>query len=361
MPVLQTSVETPVYFSSRRRLARRSGPSASPGRTAPTGVGVNGLLQPSPGRLLVMVEFGDPALSRPIGLRQAMRHDPLHAAEIAVLYALPQLTPHVKMWWSKTSHTRSSDSPDRIANRVLRHSTSVARRGGLITGSSFYVGMLPAMAMIYCEQLIVVLRIAAAYGRDPSDPARAAEVLVVQGRYSTVQDAADALQKAGAADESRRSAAEVRTFFDVVRQFPSMIGLRLRQYTRSPIDLVIAGAEIASYLVPVVSMPVWTYASARATRRLGHAAINFYSQPVAEQTLKSSIVLPPRPKPKTRTLLIASVVPLGLTLGVLFWFLPIGLNHHGLRWVGLVISELALALTFARLIRLTRLPGGVGA
>jgi hypothetical protein len=307
-----------------------------------------------------MVELGDPAPSRPTGLWQAMRHDPLHAPEIAVLYALPQLTPHVKMWWSKTRQARPSESSDRVAKRVLRRSAGVARRGGLITGSSFYVGMLPAMAMIYCEQLIVVLRIAAAYGRDPSDPARAAEVLVVQGRYSTVQDAAAALQKAGAAD-SRHSAPEVHTVLDVVRQMPSMIGLRLRRYGRSPIDLVIAGAEIASYLVPVVSMPVWTYASARATRRLGHAAIDFYSQPVAEKTLNTSIVLPPRPKPRTRKLLIGSVVPLALILGVVFWFLPFGFLHLGLRWVGLVIGELALALTFARLIRLTRLPTYAGA
>jgi hypothetical protein len=213
--------------------------------------------------------------------------------------------------------------------------------------------------MIYCEQLIVVLRIAAAYGRDPSDPARAAEVLVVQGRYPTVQDAAAALQKAGAAD-SRRSAPEVHTVLDIVRQMPSMIGLRFRKYRRSPIDLVITGAEIASYLVPVVSMPVWTYASARATRRLGHAAIDFYSQPVAEQTLNTSIVLPSRPKPRTRKLLIGSVVPLALILGVVFWFLPFGFLHLGLRWVGLVIGELALALTFARLIRLTRLPAYAG-
>ena len=289
-----------------------------------------------------------------------MRHDPLHAAEIAVLYGLPQLTPHVKMWWSKTVRTRPSDSPDRVAKRVLRRSASVARRGGLITGSSFYVGMIPAMTMIYCEQLIVVLRIAAVYGRDPNDPARAAEILVMQGRYPNIDDAAAALRAAGASN-SHRSATDVSTFVHVVRQLPSIIGLRVRKYRRSPIDLVIVGAEVASYLVPVVSMPVWTYASARATRRLGHAAIDFYSQPVAEQTPNTSIVLPSRSKPKTRKLLILSVVPLGLTLGVLFWFLPLGLYHHGLRWVGLVISELALALTFARLIRLTRLPADVEA
>jgi hypothetical protein len=308
-----------------------------------------------------MVELGDPAPPRPTGLWQAMRHDPLHAAEIAVLYTLPQLTPHVKMWWSKTSQARPSESSGRVAKRVLRRSAGVARRGGLITGSSFYVGMLPAMAMIYCEQLIVMLRIAAAYGRDPSDPARAAEILVMQGRYASIEAAAAALREVGAASSSHRSATDIGTFVDVIRQLPSMIGLRLRKYRRSPIDFVIAGAEVASYLVPVVSMPVWTYASARATRRLGHAAIAFYSQPVAEQTLNASIVLPSRPKPKTRRLVIASVVPLGLILGVLFSLLPLGLYHDGLRWVGLVISELALALTFARLIRLTRLPADAGA
>ena len=64
----------------------------------------------------------------------------------------------------------------------------------MITGSSFYVGMLPAMAMIYFEQLNAVLRIAAVFGRDPSEPVRAAEILVVQGRYPTVAEAAGALR-----------------------------------------------------------------------------------------------------------------------------------------------------------------------
>ena len=41
-------------------------------------------------------------------------------------------------------------------------------------GSSFYIGMPSAMAMLYCHQLLLVLRIAALYGREPAHAARAA-------------------------------------------------------------------------------------------------------------------------------------------------------------------------------------------
>jgi len=54
--------------------------------------------------------------------------------------------------------------------------------------------------------------------------------------------------------------------------------------------------------------------------------------------------------------MILSVVPLALALGALFYLLPFGRYHHGIQWVGLVIGELALLWTFARLVRVTR-PG----
>ena len=305
----------------------------------------------------MVVQLGESTPSRPGSIWQALRRDSKHAPEIGVLYALPQLTPHVERWWSKTAAAHPSDSPERIAKRVVRRSTHVARRGGLITGSTFYVGMVPAMAMIYCEQLVVVLRIAASYGHDPTDPARAAEILVVQGRYPSVQEAAAALQKAGTDSHLRRAGHGAGATVNVVRQLPAMIGLRVRKFARrSLFDVIITGAEVASYFVPVVSLPVWAFANARSTRRLGNRAIDYYHQLAVQQVPHTAIVLPARPRPRTRRLVIGSVVPLALALGVLFFFLPIGPYHHGVRWVGLAISEAALVLTFARLIRLTRVP-----
>jgi hypothetical protein len=303
-----------------------------------------------------VVEPGEDDLPPTTGLWQALRRDPAHASEIAVRHALPQLTPHVARWWSTTSRAKPSEPADRIARRVLRRSAGVARRGGLITGSSFYVGMLPAVAMIYCEQLVVVLRIAAAYGRDPADPLRAAEILMLQGRYDTVDAASAALRNVGARSPRRLAVSGPRAVMDVVRQVPSMIGLQVRKLrSRSPFEVVIGAAEVASFFVPVVSLPVWAFANAHATRRLGRRAIDFYRQPSAASSVEPPVVLPSRPPARTRRLVIATVVPFALALGVLWSYLPIGRYQHG-RWIGLAIGEAALALTFARLIRLTRVP-----
>jgi hypothetical protein len=106
-------------------------------------------------------------------------------------------------------------------------------------------------------------------------------------------------------------------------------------------------------VLPVVSIPVWAVANARATRRLGRAAVNFYAGPPTHGGADGALTLPPRPTPRTRRLVIGTAVPLALGLGVLFALLPIGRYHHGLRWVGFGLAELALVLTFARLIRLT--------
>jgi hypothetical protein len=103
---------------------------------------------------------------------------------------------------------------------------------------------------------------------------------------------------------------------------------------------------------------VWAYASARAMRRLGRAAIEFYSGPPTGAAT-TRVVLPPRPSTRTRRIVIASVVPLAVALGVLFSLLPIGMFHPAVRWIGLILGEVALLLTFARLIRLTRFSAAV--
>jgi hypothetical protein len=291
--------------------------------------------------------------SRP-RLWHALRADPRHAAELCVLHAFLLLSPHAQQWWQAQQRRRPDDPPDVAARRVLRRSVGVARRGGIVTGSSFYVGMAPAMAMIYLEQLAMVLRIAAVYGRDPSSPGRVAEILVVQGRHAGVPQAATALRSMGRQSSERRLASDTRTVTEALRQLPSMVGLRLRRGSgRSPFDLVVAGAQIASYFVPVVSIPVWAISNARATRRLGRAAIEFYRQPPSAAQVDIG-ALPTRPKRRTRRTLIATVVPLGLALSVLVTLALTGSYAHHLRWVALALAEASLLLIFVRVIHLTR-------
>ncbi|HLX87707.1 MAG TPA: hypothetical protein VKR22_04495, partial [Acidimicrobiales bacterium] len=94
-----------------------------------------------------------------------------------------------------------------------------------------------------------------------------------------------------------------------------------------------------------------------ATRRLGRAALAFYAEPAGDLEPMPALTSPPRPALRTRRMVIGTVVPLALAMGVLCSLLPFSGHQHGLRWVTLAIGETVLALTFARLIRLTRTVG----
>lgn len=296
-----------------------------------------------------------PVTDRHASLWRDLRKDPAHTAEIAVRHAQPLLAPHVAKWWSDTQVAHPSDAPERVARRVVRRSAGVARRGGLITGSSLYVGMVPALVMVYCQQVVLVLRIAAAFGREPGDPIRGAEFLHLQGRHPTVRAAALALRDAGQVAPRRASACDVKSVVQVARQAPSMIGIRISRFRdRSLVDKAIGAVEVASYFVPFVSMPIWAFANARATRRLGRAAVAFYGTDATGQEALPDLAARARPTPRTRRLVIGTVVPLALAMGVLVALFPLGPVHHGFRWAGLAIGEAVLVFTFARLIRLTR-------
>ena len=330
-------------------------------RPAGDGVALESVARPRRSATLTPVaECGDAPCTRTASFWRALVADPTHANELAVLYLLPQLAGHVGRWHRARTRRHPDEPADRRAWRVLHRSARVGRRGGAIVGSSFYVAMPPALAVVYCEQLLVILKIAAAYGRDPWQPERAAEVLVIQGRYQSVEDASHALQLAGTparpSDGGEARRARLAAIFGALGQVPSMIGLRVRKIRAAhPFDIVVMIVEVASYVVPVLSVPVWALANARATRRLGHAAVDFYERRAAPGESAPDVPLFPPVTAAMRRRSIAVVVALALGLGALAVVEPVGRIHHGVGVAVLVVAEAILVLTFGRLLRLTRL------
>src|ERR1700689_1847870 len=123
--------------------------------------------------------LADGGLRKP--LWQGARRDPAHLPELVLVRLLPLLSPCVSHWVSGLEGVKTTP-PEQLARAQVHSSTARARWVGSITGSSFYVGMPSALAVIYSEQLLVVLRIAAPFGHDPRSAARAPELLVIQGR-----------------------------------------------------------------------------------------------------------------------------------------------------------------------------------
>ena len=288
-------------------------------------------------------------------LLQALRADPHHASELVLLRVLAQVGPNVTA--QATAQTKAGTPVEHATKRLIRRATSLARRDGAITGSSFYVGMPSAMAAIYCSQLLLVLRIAALYGREPTDPARAAEMLVFQGRYADVETAAAALRRAGTAASPDHQGFSIRTtVVRTARQVPQMVGMRVQTVRRGgPWAMMISAATLASYLVPFVGIPAWAASNSRATRQLGKAAVAYYAAHPEPPAPDPEVVLPPRPGPRARFLLTCAVITAGVILGVAGPMIPLGTTRLEVpRWVVIVLTELFLAVTFGRLLWITR-------
>jgi hypothetical protein len=118
--------------------------------------------------------------------------------------------------------------------------------------------------------------------------------LVFQGRHAGVAKAEPALRTAGTRARREPAAARAPGLAAALSIVPSMTGLRLRRLKR-PIDVTIAAVEIASFVFPVVSTPSAPFANARATHRLGRAAIRYYSRTPAAGAAAATVVLPDQP------------------------------------------------------------------
>jgi hypothetical protein len=287
-------------------------------------------------------------------LLQALRADPHHASELVLLRVLAQVGPNVT---AGNAGNRAGLPVEQATKRLIRRATSLARRDGAIIGSSFYVGMPSAMAMIYCHRLLLVLRIAALYGQEPTHPARAAEMLVFQGRYADMEAAAAAPRHAGTAAASDHHGFSIRTIVvQTTRQVPQMVGMRVQKVRRGGLwGLVISAASLASYLVPFVGVPALAASNGRATRQLGKQAVAYYAARPEPPAPDPEVVLPPRPGVRARILLTCAVIAAGVILGLAAAMIPLGTTRLDVpRWAVIVLMEVFLAVTLTRLLWITR-------
>jgi hypothetical protein len=265
--------------------------------------------------------------NQPPTLVRGLRHDPHHAPELVLLHTVPQLSPQVRRWHASLLRRHPQIDVDMLTGKLIRRATAQARWDGGVTGSSFYFGMPPAIASLYCRQVTTVLQIAALFGYDPTDPARLVDLLMIQGRHPDAEAASAALRTAGATGpgaDGHHVPNPFTALSHAVRHVPGMVGIRFNAFRRGgPVNATLSVAKVASYLVPVLGIPAWAIDQARATRKLGNDAAAFYAHRT-EPDPASGVLLPPPLKPRTRRLRTAGVVVLGLLLAILAAVLPLG-------------------------------------
>jgi hypothetical protein len=122
--------------------------------------------------------------------------DPGHTPELLALAAVQIIGPRAQQWARRTREAYPTATDKGLARLAIRQ---FARFGSLssvfaaVAGSYAPIALLGAAALTHAE---LILHLAAAYGLDPTDEARATDLLVLTRMHPTREDAETALRAA---------------------------------------------------------------------------------------------------------------------------------------------------------------------
>lgn len=198
----------------------------------------------------------------PGSLWERLRADPARAPEQLALAAAERHGPAARDWAAGKRATFAHPPAD-LARMAKRRHAAMARFGGAATGVGGVVTVLPDLVALAWIQSRLVFFVAAAYGYDPLDPMRPAELLVLQRLYDDPAAARAALDGTGRSLAVAWAGQRMSADQALASRLLKMVGKR-------------AGRRVAGRLVPGVAIVVNAVGNERETRALADRAIAFY-------------------------------------------------------------------------------------
>jgi hypothetical protein len=198
----------------------------------------------------------------PEGLWERLRADPLRAPEHVALAAAQRHGPAAAAWAAERTRRYAVDARELAVMAKKRHA-ALARFEGAATGVGGFVTLLPDLAALAWIQSRLIFFVAAAYGFDPLDPMRPAELLVLRDIYPDPPTARRALDGLGA------TVAEAYVGSRTQREEALLSRLALIAGRRGV-------KRVAGRLIPGFAIAFNAIANERDTRRLADRAIAFY-------------------------------------------------------------------------------------
>ncbi|MBF5030380.1 hypothetical protein IRY44_11555 [Micromonospora sp. ANENR4] len=162
-----------------------------------------------------------------------LRDHPGFAPELLALAAVDALGPRASAWAEQVRRAYPEADADGVARLATRRFVRMAGTGGALAAGAGLFAPVAELASVLWTQANLVLHLAAAYGRDPAHPDRAAELLVLTLVHPDDGTARAALAAARAADApadgpwGRVAEAAWRLATPVAAQAGGWLGLRL--------------------------------------------------------------------------------------------------------------------------------------
>jgi hypothetical protein len=198
----------------------------------------------------------------PAGLWERLRADPVRAPEHLALAAALRHGPAAAAWVAQRRGTYAVSGRDLAVMAKRRHAT-LARLGGAATGVGGIVTVLPDLATLAWIQSRLVFFVAAAYGFDPLDPMRPAELLVLRDLYPDPATARRALDGIGATVAEAYVGSRLARDEALAARLAVMVGARGIRH-------------LAGRMVPGFAIMFNAVSNERDTRRLADRCIAFY-------------------------------------------------------------------------------------
>jgi uncharacterized protein (DUF697 family) len=215
-------------------------------------------------------ERPDPAAGAPApvpaGLLSRLRADPARAPEAIALAAARRHAPAAAAWVAAERSHHPRRKPAALARSARRRHARLARLEGAVTGLGGMAGIIPDLVALAWIQSRLVFHVAAAYGFDPADPMRPAELLVLHGIYPdpvTARAALDGIGRPVAIAYAQRSFGAADRA--LVARLARMVGRETTQ-------------RVAGRFIPGVASVLNAVTNERDTRALANRAIRLYGR-----------------------------------------------------------------------------------
>jgi hypothetical protein len=288
--------------------------------------------------------------------------DPEHISERITLYASSSLAEPSRAWAKRVREASPGATRAAISEELRMHSARLARVDGAVAGTPFLIALVPGYAGFLWQEARMALRIAALYGRDPSDLRTAAETLVLRGVHPDVETAEAELARVRDRPlperPSRRrplrtwvrSAYLVLVFGGFLSRSDDKPAGGVRERLRTAAGLMIAGVVWAiTWIAPLTFMIAMSWGCESHTRELGRRVLVFYDGEAASARAAIELADRRHDRGRDRRTLVRSVLLL-LSVAIPFGFIAYAntvRQSTGVSWVGALGALVALSVVIA--------------
>jgi hypothetical protein len=209
-----------------------------------------------------LTEVDEPVQEPPASLWKRLRADPRRAPEHMALAASEFHAPAAAAWADRRRRVYGTD-PRTLAQMARRRHMNLASVEGAATGVGGIITVVPDLVGLAWIQSRLVFFVAAAFGFDPHDPMRPAELLVLNGLYKTPEEARAALDGIGVTVAEAYVGGKLSRDEALALKLAKMVGKS-------------SGKKLAGRLIPGFAIAFNSVTNRRDTNALAKRAITFY-------------------------------------------------------------------------------------